>query len=134
MLHQWVFVYGVCYSIVLPLLKVAILVEWVRLFVPSTKNKSPFFWGAVAISVVQIGAGTGIVIALNLQCIPHGRLWDFRVPGKCFDLYNLQVSSAGIQLASDIAMFCLPQHTIWTLKMTWQKRLGVAAIFGMGVM
>ncbi|KAL5090984.1 hypothetical protein J3E68DRAFT_441961 [Trichoderma sp. SZMC 28012] len=129
----WVFVYGVCYSIVLPLLKVAILTEWVRLFVPTSKNKNPFFWGAAAIAFVQIASGIGIVIALNLQCIPHERLWDFRIPGKCFNLYTLQVSSASIQLASDIAMFCLPQHTIWTLKMTWQKRLGVAAIFGMGV-
>ncbi|KAL7937156.1 hypothetical protein V8C35DRAFT_216624 [Trichoderma chlorosporum] len=129
----WVFIYGVCYSIVLPLLKVAILVEWVRLFVPTNKAMNPFFWGAAAISFVQIGAGIAIVIALNLQCTPHERLWDFRVPGTCWDLYNLQVSSAAIQLASDIAMFCLPQHTIWTLKMTWQKRLGVAAIFGMGV-
>ncbi|UKZ46291.1 hypothetical protein TrVGV298_000492 [Trichoderma virens] len=130
----WVLVYGVFYSIVLPLLKVAIMIEWVRLFVPTTKSKSPFFWGAVLISFVQVAAGIAIVIALNLQCTPHTRIWDFRVPGTCWNLYTLQVISASIQLGSDIAMFCLPQHTIWTLKMTWQKRLGVAAIFGMGVL
>ncbi|KAL7945555.1 hypothetical protein V8C42DRAFT_357910 [Trichoderma barbatum] len=130
----WVFIYGVCYSIVLPLLKVAIMVEWVRLFVPTVKFRSPFFWGAAVVSFVQITAGIAIVIALNLQCTPHERLWDFRVPGKCFDLYTLQVISASIQLVSDIAMFCLPQHTIWSLKMTWQKRLGVAGIFGMGIL
>ncbi|RFU73359.1 integral membrane pth11 [Trichoderma arundinaceum] len=131
----WVFVYGVFYSIVLPLLKVAIIIEWIRLFVPTTKSKSPFFWGALAIMAVQTVSGIAIVIALNLQCTPHERIWDFRVPdGKCFDLYILQVTSASIQLGSDIAMFCLPQYTIWTLKMTWQKRLGVAAIFSMGVL
>ncbi|KAL6878973.1 hypothetical protein J3F83DRAFT_271058 [Trichoderma novae-zelandiae] len=130
----WVFVYGVFYSIVLPLLKVAIMVEWVRLFVPNTRVKSPFFWGVVVISFVQVVAGIAIVIALNLQCTPHERIWDFRVEGTCFNLYTLQVISASVQLASDIAMFCLPQHTIWTLKMSWQKRLGVAAIFSMGVL
>ncbi|PTB69582.1 hypothetical protein BBK36DRAFT_1138006 [Trichoderma citrinoviride] len=130
----WVFVYGVFYSIVLPLLKVAIMVEWVRLFVPTTKSRSPFFWGVCVISFVQIAAGIAIVIALNMQCTPHQRIWDFRVEGTCFNLYTLQVISASIQLGSDVAMFCLPQHTIWTLKMTWQKRLGVAAIFSMGVL
>lgn len=110
------------------------MVEWVRLFVPTSKIKSPFFWGAVVISFVQIAAGIAIVIALNLQCTPHTRIWDFTVPGQCFNLYTLQVISASVQLGSDIAMFCLPQYTIWALQMTWQKRLGVAAIFGMGVL
>ncbi|KAK1254816.1 hypothetical protein MKX08_008811 [Trichoderma sp. CBMAI-0020] len=131
---QWVFIFGVFYSLVLPLLKVAIMIEWVRLFVPSSKTKSFFFWGAAVISVIQVGAGIAIIISLNLQCTPHQRIWDFTVSGTCWNLYTLQVISASIQLASDIAMFCLPQHTIWTLQMTWQKRLGVAAIFGMGVL
>ncbi|KAF3077642.1 hypothetical protein CFAM422_000185 [Trichoderma lentiforme] len=130
----WVFLFGVFYSLVLPLLKVAIMVEWVRLFVPTSKTKSFFFWGAVIISIVQIGAGIAIIIALNLQCTPHERIWDFTVPGTCWNLYTLQVISASVQLGSDVAMFCLPQHTIWTLQMTWQKRLGVAAIFGMGIL
>jgi hypothetical protein len=120
---------------VLPLLKVAIMIEWVRLFVPGIRMKSPFFWGVMVISFVQIAAGIAIIIALNLQCTPHTRIWDFTVPnGKCFNLYTLQVISASIQLGSDISMFCLPQHIIWSLKMTWQRRLGVAAIFGMGVL
>lgn len=110
------------------------MIEWVRLFVPGTKTKSFFFWGAAVISVIQIAAGIAIIISLNLQCTPHQRIWDFTVPGTCWNLYTLQVISASVQLGSDVAMFCLPQHTIWTLQMTWQKRLGVAAIFGMGVL
>ncbi|PTB78499.1 hypothetical protein M440DRAFT_1329145 [Trichoderma longibrachiatum ATCC 18648] len=131
---QWVFVYGVFYSIVLPLLKVAIMIEWIRLFVPTNKAKSPFFWGVCVISFIQVTSGIAIAIALNLQCTPHERIWDFRVEGKCFNLFYLQVISASIQLGSDLAMFCLPQHTIWTLKMSWQKRLGVASIFSMGIL
>jgi hypothetical protein len=110
------------------------MIEWIRLFVPTNKAKSPFFWGVCVISFIQVTSGIAIAIALNLQCTPHERIWDFRVEGKCFNLFYLQVISASIQLGSDLAMFCLPQHTIWTLKMSWQKRLGVASIFSMGIL
>ncbi|KAL2016751.1 hypothetical protein VTK56DRAFT_3099 [Thermocarpiscus australiensis] len=147
--HQWdirlrdlmptsynILVFGVCYSFVLPLLKVAILIDWCRMFVPhGSRTKNAFWWGCVVISFVQIGAAVATIIALNLQCIPHQAIWDFTIPGaKCFNLFNLQVSSATIQLVSDVGIFLLPQRVIWTLKMSWQKRMGVSVIFGLGVL
>ncbi|KAL2174431.1 uncharacterized protein P884DRAFT_314774 [Thermothelomyces heterothallicus CBS 202.75] len=147
--HQWdirlrdliptsyhVLVFGVCYSFVLPLLKVAILIDWCRMFVPhGSSTKNAFWWGCVVISFVQIGAAVATIIALNLQCIPHQAIWDFTIPNaKCFKLYHLQVSSATIQLVSDVAIFLLPQRVIWTLKMSWRKRMGVSVIFGLGVL
>lgn len=127
--------FGVFYSFVLPLVKVAILIEWCRVFVPpGTRFQSPFWWCCMAIIFVQITANIGIVIALNLQCTPHETIWDFRVPGKCFDLYPLQIASASIHLVSDVAIFLVPQRIIWNLNMTWQKRLGVSVIFGLGLM
>lgn len=120
----------------LPLLKVGIMIEWCRMFLPhGLKTKNAFFWGCAVISFVQIGAAVATIIALNLQCIPHQAIWDFTIPGaKCFKLYYLQVSSATIQLASDVGMFLLPQRVIWTLKMSWRKRMGVSVIFGLGVL
>ncbi len=89
----------------------------------------------MAIGFVQVAGGIAILIALCFQCIPHQAIWDLTIEDKkCFNLYNLQVPSATIQLVSDIAIFLLPQHVIWTLKMTWQKRLGVSVIFGLGLL
>jgi hypothetical protein len=121
---------------VLPLLKVGIMIEWCRMFVPhGSVTKTAFWWGCVIVSFIQIGAAVATIIALNLQCIPHAAIWDFTIPNaKCFKLYNLQVSSASIQLISDICMLLLPQRVIWTLKMSWQKRMGVSVIFGLGVL
>lgn len=135
-LGQYILVFGVCYSFVLPFLKVAILTEWVRMFVPrGTHMKNAFFWGCMTVCFVQIGAGIATVIALNVQCIPHAAIWDLTITdAQCFELYPLQVSSASIQLVSDIAIFLLPQRVIWTLKMTWRKRLGVSVVFGLGLL
>lgn len=133
---QHILVFGVCYSFVLPLLKVAILLEWCRMFLPhGLRTRNAFWWGCAIISFIQIGAAIATIIALNLQCIPHAAIWDFTIPNaKCFKLYNLQVSSASIQLISDVGMLLLPQRVIWTLKMSWQKRMGVSVIFGLGVL
>lgn len=134
--QYYILVFGVCYSFVLPFLKVAILTEWVRMFVPrGTHMKNAFFWGCMIVCSVQIGAAIATIIALNLQCIPHAAIWDLTITdAQCFELYPLQVSSASIQLVSDIAIFLLPQRVIWTLKMTWQKRLGVSVVFGLGLL
>ncbi|KAH6609747.1 hypothetical protein Trco_003093 [Trichoderma cornu-damae] len=145
--HQWnvrlgdlipltylIFVQGNTYCVVLMLLKIAILVEWSRILVPKgNRTTSIFWWSCMVMIAVQLGAGISIVTALNLQCIPHVASWDFRIPGKCFPLYALQLSSGIIYLASDIIMFLLPQRTIWGLKMSMQKRLGVSVVFGLGL-
>ncbi|KAJ5960047.1 uncharacterized protein N7479_007197 [Penicillium vulpinum] len=82
------------------------------------------------------GAGIGIVVSLNMQCIPHSAIWDITIlaTSKCFDLYKLQVASASIQLISDVAILLLPQQPIWSLKMTWRKRMGVSIIFSFGLL
>lgn len=128
-------IFGVCYSFVLPLLKIAIMIEWIRLFIPQgTRTSSPIFWGCIFVSFVQVSAGIATIVALNLQCIPHQRIWDFTIEGECFDLHKLQVASATIHLVCDIIMILLPQHIIWTLRMSWQKRMGVSFVFGLGLL
>ncbi|KAB8265105.1 hypothetical protein BDV32DRAFT_134950 [Aspergillus pseudonomiae] len=133
--NYYVFVFGVCYSFVLPLLKIAILVEWCRLLAPQgLRSRTAFWWGCMVTICIQVIAGIGIILALNLQCIPHRAIYDLTVPGKCVDLYKIQLASASVHLTCDAIMLLLPQPVIWTLKMTWRKRLGVSFVFSLGVL
>ncbi|KAB8202983.1 hypothetical protein BDV34DRAFT_227880 [Aspergillus parasiticus] len=133
--NYYVFIFGVCYSFVLPFLKIAILVEWCRLLAPQgLRSRTVFWWGCMATIGIQVIAGVAIVLTLNLQCIPHKAIYDLTVPGKCIDLYKIQLTSASIHLTCDVIMLLLPQPVIWTLKMTWRKRLGVSFVFSLGVL
>ncbi|KAI1384386.1 uncharacterized protein F4822DRAFT_432933 [Hypoxylon trugodes] len=126
---------GCFYQTVLPLLKTAILLEWCRLLTPPGNRWKSFFWlGCVGVIFIQVSFGIACVILLNMQCTPHVSIWEFwRPERKCFDLISLQLASGSIQLFSDVAMLLLPQKTIWTLQLSWQKRLGVSVVFGLGV-
>uniref|UniRef100_A0A0D2YKD9 Rhodopsin domain-containing protein n=1 Tax=Fusarium oxysporum (strain Fo5176) TaxID=660025 RepID=A0A0D2YKD9_FUSOF len=139
--HQWhlrnadlvrplylILVYGCCYSVVLPLIKTAILLDWSRVFVPSDKRRSPLWWGCIVLGGLQCVWGITCIILLNMQCIPHRAIWEFYVPSKCYNLPSVMLGSATVQVVTDVAMVLLPQRTIWALNMNWQKKLGVACI------
>jgi hypothetical protein len=130
------FIMGNIYVVVLMLLKVAMLVEWSRILVPQNARRSSFFWwGCMAMIALQTSACVGIVIALNFQCIPHKASWDFTITDKtCYPLYNIQLGSGIIYLATDIIMFFMPHHLIWSLQLSWGKKLGVSIVFGLGLL
>ncbi|KPM43161.1 hypothetical protein AK830_g3392 [Neonectria ditissima] len=144
--HQWnlkfgqlvstsynVLLIGSFYQTVLPLLKTAILIEWCRIFTPTNRLKSPFWWGCASIITLQITWGVACVILLNVQCSPHESIWKFYLPRTCFNLVPVQLASGSVQLFSDVVMMILPQKTIWGLNLSWKKKLGVSVVFGLGI-
>ncbi|KAI6782820.1 uncharacterized protein J7T54_000963 [Emericellopsis cladophorae] len=144
--HQWnlvngdlvrplylILVYGCCYSVVLPLIKTAILLDWCRVFVPTDKYRNPFWWGCVTLSTFQCVWGVMCIILLNMQCRPHNAIWEFYVPSKCYGLPSVMLGSASVQVITDICMVLLPQREIWRLHMNWQRKAGIALMFGVGM-
>ncbi|KAJ5122343.1 hypothetical protein N7448_003475 [Penicillium atrosanguineum] len=130
----YILVYGCCYSATLPLIKSAILMDWCRVFVPVQKSRNSFWWGCAAIISLQCLWGLLCVILLNMQCRPHEAIWKFYLPSKCYSLPDVMLTSASVQVVSDIAMFLLPQRIIWGLGMNWQKKIGVSVLFGVGIL
>ncbi|CAH0054246.1 unnamed protein product [Clonostachys solani] len=119
----------------MPFLKIAILIEWINIFVPGGfDRRSVFFWGCSFMIFVQAAALVGIVLALNLQCKPHRAIWDIRVQGDCYAISKIQISSGIIFLISDIIILLLPQHIIWKLKLKTSKKIGVSIVFGLGLL
>ncbi|PKS13135.1 hypothetical protein jhhlp_000477 [Lomentospora prolificans] len=71
-----------------------------------------------------------------LQCTPLPRVWDFRVPGTCWDpnvLPNYNIFSASYSAAMDITLALLPWRLIWGLQMKMKEKIGVAIAMSCGV-
>ncbi|KXX79396.1 hypothetical protein MMYC01_204045 [Madurella mycetomatis] len=132
-LLYYVSIGGVLYSVTLPLLKVAILLEWSQVFVAGGERNA-FWWTCYALMALQILFGIAATVALNLVCIPYEAIYDFTVAGQCFDKHNLEVASSIIHLSTDVIMVFLPQRVIWGLQMSLKKKLGVSVVFGLGLL
>lgn len=114
-------------------IKSAILLEWARIFGPS--SRSTFRLTCYALAVVNAIYYT-INISLEVtSCRPRAYYWDKTIPGgKC--VYNgpaLSLTSALINLLFDLAILLLPQGVIWKLNMSRRKRVGVSAVFIVGL-
>ncbi|KAI1271928.1 hypothetical protein F5Y07DRAFT_381532 [Xylaria sp. FL0933] len=113
-------------------LKTAILREWIRLFVPrGTKNG--FYWACIVVMVLNILYYTASILASALSCFPHEKIWNKSLPGTCVNNKVIFVSSASINLVSDVCILILPQRIIWRLHTTKQKKIAVSSVFAIGV-
>ncbi|KAI1332328.1 hypothetical protein F5Y16DRAFT_357503 [Xylariaceae sp. FL0255] len=124
---------GVLYSVTLPLLKASILLEWTRLFVPKG-TRNVFWWLCMVVVAIQLSFLVASVLALCFTCIPYRKIWDFTLAGTCIRKSDLEITSAAIHFASDIVILSIPQRVIWTLQMSFKKKLGVSLIFSLGVL
>ncbi|KAF4835455.1 hypothetical protein CGCSCA4_v012628 [Colletotrichum siamense] len=129
-----ILVYGCCYSAVLPLIKTAILLDWCRIFTAGDRRKSVFWWCCMGVVGFQCLWGILCIILLNMQCTPHNAIWEFYVSSKCFALPKVMLTSASVQVATDIVMVLLPQRIIWGLQMNLQRKIGISIIFGVGIL
>ncbi|KAK6216148.1 hypothetical protein LQW54_003722 [Pestalotiopsis sp. IQ-011] len=120
------------YGAELMTVKTAILLEWLHLFCP-TGARNRFWWTAHVLLCANILFYCAAILALHLSCAPHARLWDKTVPGRCVDTRPLDVASALVNFFVDVGILLLPQRVIWRLRMSTRKRMGVSAMFGLGI-
>ncbi|TGJ81946.1 hypothetical protein E0Z10_g6816 [Xylaria hypoxylon] len=114
-------------------LKTAILREWIRLFVPrGTKNN--FYWACIVIMCLNILYYVASILASGLSCFPHEKIWNKTLRGTCVNSKVIFVSSASINLVSDLCILILPQRIIWRLHTSKQKKIAVSSVFAIGVM
>lgn len=120
------------YAISLMLIKVVILLEWLHIFAPVTRNY--FFWFGHGLLWLNVLFYVAAILAVNFSCTPREKYWNRAMPGTCIETRPLEITSALINLIVDVGIFLLPQRVIWTLHMPTRRRLGVSAIFSLGIL
>ncbi|KAI8631911.1 hypothetical protein F5Y19DRAFT_422503 [Xylariaceae sp. FL1651] len=133
--HIFYFVHvgSILYSVAIMLLKVAILFQWIRIFVPRG-TKGLFYWASLTLLVINVLLYSIIVITICASCKPFSRLWDKIVPGTCSaNREIIDVATAASNLVSDFVILLLPQGVIWKLHVKRQKKIGITFIFLVGI-
>ena len=126
------YIAGLLYNTAIAPVKVAILVEWMRIFSPRTRNA--FFWLCQAVLWLNVAYYTGATIVEGMQCTPRELIWDPTVKGTCLPTKAVEVISSSLNVISDIVILFAPQFVIWRLQLSAAKKVGVALIFAVGLL
>lgn len=75
-------------------------------------------------------------LVVLFQCIPVHKAWDATglVEGTCVDMNIFYYANFAIKMASDLALFTMPIPKVLQLKMSMGKRVGLAVMFGLGLL
>ncbi|KAI0403748.1 hypothetical protein F4802DRAFT_570006 [Xylaria palmicola] len=147
LVHQWdirlkdtaafnliTFIATLLYVWNIALIKCAILLEWIEIFVPRGERNS-FTWATWA-TCFSFASLSLIIFILDLaNCTPFEGNWNLLVPGrKCrFEVPQFLLAISTTNFILDLIPLILVQKVIWSLHLTWQKKLGVSFMFLTGL-
>lgn len=115
------------------LAKIAVLLEWLRVFVP-TGSRNTFFWACHITIWINALFYVAVMLVENLNCFPFEKIWDKTVPGRCVNQQDAGVVASALNVASDVLILLLPHRVIWKLQMTRKLKIGVSIVFGVGLL
>ena len=117
----------VFYCVVITLGKVAIALQYRRIFAPSRHGFA--FW------LIQSLIWSTVIVYLAFTiwtinfCSPRERIWNPTIPGKCSNVRANMTASGSWNVFSDFAILVVPLYTIWHMNLPVNRKIGVSAVF-----
>jgi hypothetical protein len=119
------------------LVKLAILLQFMRIFVP-LHQRNWMFWICHAVIWFNFIYFIIFVFLVIFHCRPMTKGWTTKfypeIEGSCLDLRAPYIAGAAINAASDLLIVILPQPLIWNLQLSSKRKIGLCAIFLVGLL
>ncbi|TDZ38474.1 GPI-anchored protein 10 [Colletotrichum spinosum] len=131
MFLKLLFVLQLFYILDLAVIKASIIYLYIRVF--NIRSFRTVLWCTQGFNFLL---GFSYVLLSLVQCQPldhYWNGWDGRHPGKCADLNTIGLTHVAFNIGLDVWMLILPASQVYKLKLPLKKKLGVMAMFGLGV-
>ena len=116
------------YNLALTVTKIAILVQYLRIFPLACFRKACF-----SVLGFVVAWGTWTVVSSILICTPVAYSWDKSIHnGRCMNQLILWVVNAGVNIIQDVVIFFLPLYVVRTLQIGKAQKKALFAMFGLG--
>ena len=122
----------VWYSPTILAAKLTILLQLMRIFVPTKRGL--VYWLIQTLIWLNVCFYSANVLSVIFQCQPVHKAWVSSAPGKCVDTDLNLVITGSINVISDILILLLPLWTIWHLRMPIRAKVNVSIAFGAGIL
>ncbi|KAL5380300.1 hypothetical protein DPSP01_007874 [Paraphaeosphaeria sporulosa] len=115
--------------------KMAILVQYLRLFAPSRSVNRAMFFGAWGTIISCIILYTVLIFWTAFYCHPRKAIWDKLTPdAKCSDVNDITLAQGAFNMASDIIILVLPTSGLWSLNVPLGRKIAVTLLFATGLL
>lgn len=120
------------YSVAMFFTRLSIFLLILRIFCSVKRDR--FYW------LTQFLIGVNAIFYLLFLfipiflCSPRRKIWSPDEPGHCLNAKDLYLAAGVFNFLSDIAMLSVPIFLIWSLQMSFRRKVGVSAIFCTGTL
>ncbi|KAJ4357946.1 uncharacterized protein N0V89_002523 [Didymosphaeria variabile] len=115
--------------------KMAILVQYLRLFAPSRSVNQAMFFGAWGTIISCTILYTVLIFWTAFYCHPRKAIWDKLTPdAKCSDVNDITLAQGAFNMASDIIILILPTSGLWKLNVPLGRKIAVTLLFATGLL
>lgn len=99
-----------------------------------SKNHRVFKWATVATLIVVNVAGLALTLLNIFQCRPVGAAFDdpIRPNAKCIDIVTLYLSSAPVNIITDLALLFLPMPILTSIRLPRNEKIILIVTFSFG--
>ena len=110
--------------------RVSVVILYLRIFQHRVERSC--CWAAIAF---LIGNCVATLVATQFECRPLAYLWDRSIKdGHCFNFRLFWKLSTFPNIVADVAIMVLPMRTVWTMKCSTARKVGVSIVFLTGSM
>ena len=112
-------------------IKISILFLYLRIF-----PEIPLFRKCVIFTMVFITVAILILIPMDIwQCVPIHAVWDLkREDARCLSISNVAYASAGVNIATELAILILPLPLLRSLRASVGEKVALYGLFGCGIL
>lgn len=112
--------------------KLAILLQYLSIFVPTHKGKT--FYAVQTLIWLNFAFYLAVMLVQIMTCLPREKIWNPLIPGRCVNLGAVLIAGAVINIVSDLSILVLPIGKIWQLKISNARKWGISAVFATGLL
>ncbi|KAF2692290.1 hypothetical protein K458DRAFT_326288 [Lentithecium fluviatile CBS 122367] len=115
--------------------KMAILLQYLRLFAPGRSVNKLMWYGAWATMISCAILYTVLMFWTMFYCNPREAIWNKLTPdAKCHDVNHIIVAQGAFNMGSDIVILLLPTTSLWQLNVPLGRKIAVTMLFATGLL
>lgn len=131
-LTQYSWALEILYTPTIWLAKGSLLFQLIRIFAPL--KSGPVYWACHILIWGNLAFYVGTLFSIIFECHPIWEVWNPAYEGHCINRNMVPVVSSAVNIISDLLNLLLPIWATWRLQMAPKRKVGVIAIFAIGLL